>query len=62
MEIVMEYYVQFDKQGPVEAKNPQEAQEKAARQLIVDVRRLLDASDPVEDLAKLGFSIRVSIR
>ena len=57
-----QFYVQFDKQGPIEAKLAQEAQEMAAEELIASVEEISDKPNPVESLMQLGFSINVSTR
>ena len=58
----MGYYVQFDKQGPVDAKSAEEAQKKASEALIASVKRASDEGDPVEALVKAGFSVSVRCR
>ena len=58
----MGFYVQFDKQGPVDAKSAEDAQKKASERLITAVRKAGDQPDPVEALVSAGFSVNVSWR
>ncbi len=58
----MGYYVQFDKQGPVEANSVEYAQKKACEELIAAVRKASDEHDPLEALLRAGFSVSVRIR
>ncbi len=58
----MGYYVQFDKQGPVDAKSVEEAQKKASEALIAAVKKASDEGNPVEALVTAGFSVSVRWR
>ena len=58
----MGYYVQFDKQGQVDAGSADEAQKKASEELIAAVVKASDGANPVEDLIKAGFSVSVRSR
>lgn len=59
---MMDYYVQFDKQGPADAESAEEAQKKASEALIAAVKKASDEANPVEALISAGFSVRVSQR
>ena len=52
-----EFYVQFDRQGPVEAHSDEEAREKAALELVNVVAKAGSEPHLVEGLQKAGFSI-----
>ena len=58
----MEYFVQFDKQGPVDAKSAKDAQRKASEALIAAVKAASAEAHPVEALIKAGFKVIVSLR
>ena len=58
----MGYYVQFDKQGDVDAKSVEEAQKKASEELIEAVKKASDQANPVEALIGAGFSVNVRWR
>ena len=58
----MGYYVQFDKQGSVDAGSADEAQKKASEELIAAVTKASDEANPVEALIKAGFSVSVRWR
>ena len=58
----MGYYVQFDKQGPVDTGSADEAQKKASEELIAAVKMASDEANPVEALIKAGFSVSVRWR
>ena len=56
----MGYYVQFDKQGPVDATSAEEAQKKASEELIAAAIKVSDGANPVEALISAGFKVIVS--
>ncbi len=58
----MAYYVQFDKQGSVDAGSAEEAQKKASEELIAAVAKVSDEANPIEALLKAGFSVSVRWR
>ena len=58
----MGYYVQFDKQGPVDAQSADEAQKKGSEELIAAVKKASDQANPVEALISAGFSVSVRWR
>ena len=58
----MGYYVQFDKQGPVDANSAEEAQKKASEELIDQVMKARRQDNPVEALIGIGFSVSVRWR
>ena len=58
----MGYYVQFDRQGPVDANSAEEAQKKASEEFIAAVKKASDEANPVEALIKAGFSVSVRWR
>lgn len=58
----MGYYVQFDKQGEVDAESADAAQKKASEELIAAVKKASDAANPVEALISAGFSVSVRWR
>ncbi len=58
----MGYYVQFDKQGPVDAKSAEDAQKKASERLIDAVKKASDEPNPVEALIAAGFKVGVRWR
>ena len=58
----MGYYVQFDKQGAVDAQSDDEARKKASEELIAAVKKASDEANPVEALLRAGFSVSVRLR
>ena len=58
----MGYYVQFDRQEPVDADSAEEAQKRASEELIAAVTKASGQPDPVEALLSSGFSVGVSLR
>lgn len=57
----MAYRVHFNTQPIVDANSWQEAQVRAAKELIEAVSKC-DLSKPVESLMELGFSVSISTR
>ena len=57
-----EFYVQFDRQGPIEAHSDEEAREKATDELIDAVVKAGSKVARVEALQEAGFRIISSIR
>ena len=58
----MGYYIQIDRQGPVDAKSLEEAQKKGVEDLLAAAKRAANKTDPVEALMLEGFSISVRWR
>ena len=58
----MGYYVQFDKQGPVNAGSYDKAAWKATKNLIEAIQTLSGDDNPVEELPRIGFKVVVSVR
>ena len=58
----MDYYVQFDKQGPVDAETDDYAALKASEELIREIKALSTDEYATEALMRIGFKVIVSKR